>query len=78
MNRHYQDYRSHLFTVRLRNEELGAGQREWRGKVQHVHSGEAIYFREWPALVNGIINMLSDAEPLSARDDCNASTIDAS
>ena len=74
MDRNYQDYHSHLFTVRLWHEELGAGQREWRGKVQHVHSGEAFYFREWPALVNAIMNMLSDAEPepLSVREDSRA------
>jgi hypothetical protein len=42
--------RSHLFTVRLWLEPLGDGQTEWRGKVQHVSSGEAQYFRDWPAL----------------------------
>jgi hypothetical protein len=31
---------SHLFTVRV-----------WRGKVQHVASGEARYFRDWSTLV---------------------------
>ena len=42
--------RSHLFTVRLWLEPLGNGQTEWRGKVQHVPSGEARYFRDWQAL----------------------------
>jgi hypothetical protein len=41
---------SHLFTVRLWLEPLGDGQTEWRGKVQHVTSGEAQYIRDWPAL----------------------------
>jgi hypothetical protein len=42
--------RSHLFTVRLWVEPLGDGQTEWRGKVQHVPSGEALYVRDWPTL----------------------------
>jgi hypothetical protein len=42
--------RSHLFTVRLWLEPLGDGQAEWRGKVQHMPSGEAQYVRDWPAL----------------------------
>ncbi len=40
---------SHLFTVRLWLEDLGEGQTEW-GKVQHVSSREALYFRDWPTL----------------------------
>lgn len=27
---------SHLFTIRIWQEDLGQGQFEWRGKVQHV------------------------------------------
>jgi hypothetical protein len=42
---------SHLFTVRVWREELGAGCVEWRGKVQHALSGEARYFREWTELI---------------------------
>ena len=42
---------SHLFTVRVWGEELGAGRVEWRGKVQYALSGEARYFREWAALI---------------------------
>jgi hypothetical protein len=61
MDRHYQNYRSQLFTVRVWQEELGNGQTEWRGKVQHVHSGEVRYFREWPALVAALLNMLQEA-----------------
>lgn len=41
---------SQLFTVRLWIEDLGDGQREWRGQVQHVASGETRYFREWSPL----------------------------
>ena len=42
--------RSHLFMLRLWPEDLGSGQPDWRGKVQHVNSGEARYFRDWPTL----------------------------
>jgi hypothetical protein len=43
--------RTHLFTVRVWLEDLGAGQTEWRGEVQYVVSGEMRYFRDWPTLV---------------------------
>ena len=42
---------SHLFTVRVWPEALGLGNVAWRGKAQHVLSGEARYFREWEDLV---------------------------
>lgn len=42
--------RSHLFMVRLWPEDLGSGRTDWRGKVQHVNSGETRYFRDWPTL----------------------------
>ena len=41
---------SQLFVVRLWAEDLGQGQTDWRGKIQHVNSGEARYFRDWPTL----------------------------
>ncbi len=56
-----QPHRSHLFTVRLWLEELGAGQTEWRGKLQSVTSGEVRYFRAWSALIDHLIAMLPDA-----------------
>lgn len=46
-----QPSRAHLFTVRVWQEDMGDGQWEWRGKVQHVGSGEAFYFREWQELI---------------------------
>ncbi len=59
-------HRSHLFTLRLWPEELGDGRLEWRGKVEHVLSGQARYFRAWPALVESLAAMLvelKDDEP---------------
>ncbi|GIK40872.1 MAG: hypothetical protein BroJett011_47050 [Chloroflexota bacterium] len=57
--------RSHLFTVRLWAENIGHGQTEWRGRVQHVPSGEAYYFRDWPTLVAHLLKMLPQAETQS-------------
>ena len=51
-------HRTHLFTLRLWPEALGEGETEWRGKVQHVLSGEARYFRDWPALVAFLLEAL--------------------
>lgn len=49
---------SHLFTLRLWLEEQGGGRSDWRGKVQHVNSGEVRYFRDWQTLeafVEGLV-----------------------
>ncbi len=42
---------SHLFTVRVWQEELGGGQVEWRGRAQDIATGAAAYFRDWPGLI---------------------------
>lgn len=55
-------HRSHLFTVRLWLEELGDGQTEWRGQVQHVLSGERRYFRDWATLVECVVALLPGLE----------------
>ena len=47
---------SHLFTVRLWPEALGPGSVEWRGKVTHVFSGEARYFRAWQTLLGFLVS----------------------
>ncbi|HET9001326.1 MAG TPA: hypothetical protein VFP86_16930 [bacterium] len=44
---------STLFTVRIWTESFD-GEAEWRGKVQHLHSGGAGYFRGWQMLVEFI------------------------
>lgn len=53
---------SHLFTVRLWSQDMGEGRVEWRGKVQHVLSGEAHYFREWQGLTTHLLSMATRAE----------------
>lgn len=57
-----QQHSSHLFTLRLWREELGGGDAEWRGKVQHVTSGEVRYFRDWSMLIAFLVQVLSISE----------------
>jgi hypothetical protein len=59
MERERSQRSSDLFTIRLWQEDLGDGQMEWRGKVQHVTSGEARYFRDWPTLIAFLLTLLS-------------------
>ena len=54
--------RSQLFTVRVWCEDLGEGRTEWRGKVQHVTSGQACYFRGWAMLTAALQEMLKTSE----------------
>ncbi len=57
--------RTHLITLRMWPEALGDGQIEWRGKVQHVLSGQTRYFRDWDTLIAYLQDMLppdSEAE----------------
>ncbi len=54
--------RPHLFTVRVWREDLGEGRSEWRGKVQHVLSGEVRYFRDWATLIAALQEMLETRE----------------
>jgi hypothetical protein len=55
--------RSHLFVLRLWPEDVGCGQTDWRGKVQHVNSGEARYYRDWPTLEAFVEGLLRGSEP---------------
>jgi hypothetical protein len=54
-------YASQLFTVRVWIEEHQDGRKEWRGKVQHVASGNVRYFRDWTALVTYMQQKLADS-----------------
>lgn len=53
---------SHLFTIRVWKEDLGAEQSEWRGKVQRVIGGDVRYFRDWASLAPLLLAMLAEAE----------------
>jgi len=52
--------RSQLFTVRVWCEDLGEGNSEWRGKIQHVTNGEVRYFRGWQGLVACMQEMIGN------------------
>ena len=68
MDKPCQRPRSHLFTVRVWQEEVGKHQIEWRGRVQLVTSGEVRYFREWRALAPLLTAMLSELDAISEPD----------
>ena len=63
MDKTQASFNTQLFTVRVWREELGAGQREWRGEVHDVLSGERRYFREWSALLASLQALLEAQEP---------------
>jgi hypothetical protein len=54
---------SNLFLVRVWVEEIGGGRSEWRGKVQHVVSGEARPFSDCAALEAAMHEMLEILQP---------------
>lgn len=43
--------RSHLFTLRVWQEDVGDGRFEYRGTLKHVLTGETHHFRDWPTLI---------------------------
>ena len=63
---------SSLFLVRVWPEEAGDGQLEWRGKIQHVLSGEARPFCDWRELINTLLDLLPQGDagdPAASRDE---------
>ena len=42
---------SDLFIVRVWPEHMSDGNTEWRGKVQHVVSGETLFFHDWDTML---------------------------
>ncbi len=42
---------SDLFSLRIWLEEIEDNHHEWRGLVEHVISGEKLYFRSWSTLI---------------------------
>lgn len=53
-----------IFTLRLWQEQVNGGCWEWRGRVQHVVSGEVRYFRDWERLIDLLQAMLSNDEQM--------------
>lgn len=39
-----------LFTVRVWEEDLGGGHKQWRGQVRNLTNGEARFFTGWDGL----------------------------
>jgi hypothetical protein len=62
---------SQLFMLRLWLEDLGGGRTDWRGKVQHVSSGEARYFRDWTTLEAFLENLLCWEQEPHVQDEGN-------
>ncbi len=46
-----------LFTLRLWQEATGGEQVEWRGKIEHVRSGQVRYFRDWRTLQDFLLQV---------------------
>jgi hypothetical protein len=65
MNQEYAYGQSQLFTVRLWKEDLDKEHSEWRGKLQHVSSGEAYYFKAWEEMIELILRLLAEQGNLS-------------
>jgi hypothetical protein len=54
----------HSFVIRVWQEprEIEGAGPEWRGRIEHVQSGEGVYFRSLDKLVEFIVASLSDAD----------------
>ncbi len=51
--------RSHLFTVRIWEEDLGEGRHEWRGRIVHVLGEEERCFRDWDAVTEFMLDVVT-------------------
>jgi hypothetical protein len=63
---------SQLFTIRVWLETDADNQRQWRGKLRHVPSGEIRHFRGWAALIPLILDMLNRYTTAKSPDDHQA------
>lgn len=69
MNGPLEPNRSHVFTLHLWREKLGAAQYEWRGRIRRINQGEGTYFRDWQTLVHFLQDNLNAAgtnDPISS------------
>jgi len=53
------------FALQIWPQDIGDGRVEWRGKVHHLDSREARYFRDWPTMLSFIEAALGEG-PLAA------------
>ena len=54
---------SHLFTLRVWQEDVGHGRSELRGALTHVLIGKTGYFRDWTTLVRLIEPFMAPGAP---------------
>ncbi|PDV99053.1 hypothetical protein [Candidatus Chloroploca asiatica] len=52
----------HSLLIRLWREETAQGEAEWRGQIQHLHSGEVHYVRGLHALTQIVQTMIAMPE----------------
>jgi len=53
---------SHLFVVRLWKADRQNDAFEYRGRVQHVLSGETLHFRHWEMLIEFLLTQTEQIE----------------
>jgi len=53
---------SHIFTLRLWQEQAAEGKQEWRGRIYDAATGDVRYFRERASLIPLLLAMLRAAE----------------
>jgi len=58
---------SHLFTVRVWQEAVSHTEAEWRGRLQHVPSGQVYYFRSWNGLIAHLLELLPGGDHAPTR-----------
>ncbi|MDX1435674.1 MAG: hypothetical protein R3335_02610 [Anaerolineales bacterium] len=49
---------AHIFSLRLWQEAVDGGHHEWRGRVEHLSSGEFFYFRDGSPIVPLLVRLL--------------------
>jgi hypothetical protein len=64
---------SQFFLVRLWSDPAGDGKVEWHGRLQHVLSGEAHAFHDWPTLIDLFLAMLQGTQ--NGRNDVAANIV---
>jgi hypothetical protein len=57
--------KAHLFTLRLWFEQGDTGAVEWRGRAEHLATGQTCHFRDWQMLILRLQEMLAEAESRS-------------
>lgn len=50
---------SYLLALRVWQEDMGDGRKEWRGRLQNVTTNEVRYFYDWATLLSAIQEMLA-------------------